>query len=139
MWAATALHFAAPLLAVVQYSNSRRLEAITQRASSILATLHNFDFTDGAYPYAGVVVDETGALFGTTYGGGSNENHCATFSCGTIFKLTPMGLSYTETSFAFNGVDGLFPYASLIRVKRVLYGTTQQSTFGSGTVFKMTF
>jgi uncharacterized repeat protein (TIGR03803 family) len=94
---------------------------------------------DGAFPYAGVVTDASGALYGTTYGGGSNENHCATFSCGTIFKLTPMGLSYTETSFAFNGVDGLFPYASLIRVKRVLYGTTQQSTFGSGTVFKMTF
>ena len=94
---------------------------------------------DGAYPYAGVVVDETGALFGTTYGGGSNENHCATFSCGTIFKLTPMGLSYTETSFAFNGVDGKLPYASLIRINGVLYGTTQQSAFGSGTVFKMKF
>jgi uncharacterized repeat protein (TIGR03803 family) len=40
---------------------------------------------NGADPAASVIVDERGALFGTTPGGGSTEG-C---SCGTVFKVTP--------------------------------------------------
>ena len=51
--------------------------------------LHSFanDGTDGYRPYAGLVIDKTGNLFGTTYSGGAN-------SYGTVFKVTPSG---TET------------------------------------------
>ena len=46
--------------------------------------LHNFDNngTDGAYPYAGLVFDTAGNLYGTTYAGGS-------YGVGTVFELTP--------------------------------------------------
>src|SRR6266478_2088200 len=39
--------------------------------------------SDGAYPYAGLVADASGALYGTTYRDGTS---CA---CGTVFKLIP--------------------------------------------------
>ena len=47
-------------------------------------TLHSFDDTDGAQPYAGLVQATNGDLYGTTYAGGANNN-------GTVFKITPSG------------------------------------------------
>jgi uncharacterized repeat protein (TIGR03803 family) len=38
--------------------------------------------TDGHYPYAGLLMDTTGNLYGTTYSGGAN-------GYGTVFKVTP--------------------------------------------------
>ena len=48
-----------------------------------LKVLHSFNGTDGAYPYAGLVFDALGNLYGTTEYGGGDCN------CGTLFKLTP--------------------------------------------------
>jgi len=45
---------------------------------------------DGGYPYAGLVLDAQGNLYGTTYGGGA-----AGF--GTVFKLTPAAATTTTT------------------------------------------
>jgi uncharacterized repeat protein (TIGR03803 family) len=102
--------------------------------------------TDGAAP-AGVIADDTGALYGTTYSGGSSTG-CYGGSCGTVFKLTPSGTGYIESilhSFQ-NGGDGSHPQAGLITdSKGVLYGTTtegggasQCQPTGCGTVFKLT-
>jgi len=45
--------------------------------------LHSFGNSgDGRNPYAGLITDSTGALYGTTYGGGANGH-------GTVFKLVP--------------------------------------------------
>jgi uncharacterized repeat protein (TIGR03803 family) len=46
--------------------------------------LYNFTGTggDGAFPYAGLVRDAKGNLYGTTSGGGANDN-------GMVYKLTP--------------------------------------------------
>jgi uncharacterized repeat protein (TIGR03803 family) len=46
--------------------------------------LHNFSFNgnDGNRPYAGLVSDAAGNLYGTTTGGGANRG-------GTVFKITP--------------------------------------------------
>jgi len=44
--------------------------------------LHTFTGTDGAYPYAGLVADAAGNLYGTTSAGG-------TFGYGVVFKLAP--------------------------------------------------
>ena len=35
-------------------------------------TLHNFENTDGAYPYAGLLRGADGTFYGTTFRGGAN-------------------------------------------------------------------
>ncbi len=45
-----------------------------------LTTLHIFDATNGAVPWAGVVQDTSGKLYGTTIGGGADSD-------GTVFSL----------------------------------------------------
>jgi uncharacterized repeat protein (TIGR03803 family) len=53
--------------------------------------LHTFNQKDGAEPYAGLVFDGSGNLYGTTYQGGAD-------GAGTVFELTPTaGGSWTET------------------------------------------
>jgi uncharacterized repeat protein (TIGR03803 family) len=44
--------------------------------------LHSFSWPDGAYPHAGLIWDEAGNLYGTTFAGGDSDY-------GTVFKLTP--------------------------------------------------
>ncbi len=50
--------------------------------------LHSFSggTTDGANPYAPLVRDSSGNLYGTTVNGGTAN---CTYGCGTIFKITP--------------------------------------------------
>ena len=43
---------------------------------------------DGGYPYAGVVVDSSGNLYGTTYGGGLAN---CTGGCGVVYEVSPAG------------------------------------------------
>jgi uncharacterized repeat protein (TIGR03803 family) len=44
---------------------------------------------DGALPYAGLIIDARGNLFGTTYQGGftGGGNSCGGAGCGTVFKV----------------------------------------------------
>src|ERR1019366_934096 len=103
--------------------------------------LHNFNSngTDGANPYAGLIFDAAGNLYGTTTVGG-------TYYYGTVFELTPTaGGGWTEKvlhSFNYNGTDGNNPQASLtIDAAGNLYGTTSGGgTYGNykGTVFELT-
>jgi uncharacterized repeat protein (TIGR03803 family) len=94
---------------------------------------------DGANPYAGMVADDHGALYGTAAVGGSGGN-------GVVFKLTPPARGRTvwiETVlYAFTGnPDGAAPIAGLIADQDgALYGTTASGGSGSnaGTVFKLT-
>ena len=103
--------------------------------------LHNFALTDGANPYAGMIFDSKGNLYGTASGGG-NTSAC-TGGCGVVFKLTPDGKGdWTETvlyAFGSQAHDGAVPLAPLIFDSAgSLYGTTQYGGDGaSGTVFKV--
>jgi uncharacterized repeat protein (TIGR03803 family) len=99
--------------------------------------------SDGATPYAGLIRDNAGNLYGATFEGGLND--CPFSSgCGTVFKLAPNG---AETILhAFSGVpsDGANSQANLFADgKGNLYGTTDQGgatqgcfeSQGCGTVF----
>ena len=97
--------------------------------------LYSFNETDGAYPEAGLILDASGNLYGTTVGGGTNGD-------GTVFELTPEGGgSWTEKVLHnFNGMDGFAPYAGLtFDTAGNLYGTnTGGGTHNDGTAFELT-
>jgi uncharacterized repeat protein (TIGR03803 family) len=86
---------------------------------------------DGLNPFAGVVRDPSGNLYGTlTYGGASGA--------GTVFKVDPAGQETILYSFT-GGADGGQSYAGLIRDSAGnLYGTTASGGSGSGgVIFKL--
>jgi uncharacterized repeat protein (TIGR03803 family) len=101
-------------------------------------TLHSFNFNgkDGFDPEAGVVFDNAGNLYGTTFYGGI-------YGYGTVFKLTPQaGGSWSERvlhSFNNNGKDGYETHAGVIvDASGNVYGTTYRGgTYGFGTVFEL--
>ena len=87
--------------------------------------LHSFGLVagDGQLPFDenGFHADKSGGLYGTTELGG--EAKCTT--CGTVFKLTPSGSSYTETVlYRFTKQkDGTEPRSSLVAdAAGTLYG-----------------
>ncbi len=86
--------------------------------------------SDGANPYAGLIRDDDGNLYGTTSAGGSSGN-------GTVFKASRNGSEVVLHSFT--GSDGATPYGGVIRDKLGnLYGTTNAGgDFGLGTIFEL--
>ncbi|HEV2380969.1 MAG TPA: choice-of-anchor tandem repeat GloVer-containing protein [Terriglobia bacterium] len=99
--------------------------------------LYNFSGgADGAYPYAGLVRDAAGNLYGTTLYGG-NTSSCVD-GCGAVFKVDPAGNETVLHTFTGGG-DGGAPYAGLILDGAGnLYGTTYGGgPYGDGTVFKL--
>ena len=78
---------------------------------------------DGQTPLAGVVLDKSGNLFGTTNSGGLYDDGFSDFG-GTAFKLTAAGQQSVLWNFG-NGADGLSPATSLIMdANGNLFGTT---------------
>ena len=105
--------------------------------------LHSFaGGSDGATPYAGLVADRSGRLYGTTVNGGTHGK-------GTVFQLTPPtgpGRAWAEVvlySFA-GGTDGANPHGDLLLDRTgTLYGTTTGGGLTylgteGGTVFRLT-
>ena len=107
-------------------------------AASKYKVLHKFTGQDGQHPYAGLIFDAKGNLYGTTRDGGSN-------SSGTVFKLTPNANgSWTESVlYSFCSLnscaDGSTPLSGLIfGATGSLYGTTAAGQGGgSGVVFQL--
>ena len=109
-------------------------------ASPSYTVLHSFTGgPDGADPYAGLIRDGAGNLYGTTAFGGAS-------GAGVAFKLTPTGTYKVLHSFT-GGADGAYPYGGLVQdAASNLYGTTtgggvankQICPSGCGVVFKLT-
>jgi uncharacterized repeat protein (TIGR03803 family) len=106
-------------------------------AAGKYGTLYKFKGgKDGSLPYAGLIFDPTGNLYGTTSEGGA-------YGYGTVFKLTLNGNgSWKESvlhSFNNDGQDGVNPYDNLIfDPTGNLYGTTfYGGTGGGGIVFQL--
>ena len=73
--------------------------------------------TDGATPYAGLILSGN-TLYGTTYAGGSENG-------GTVFAVNTDGTGFTNLhTFTGIGSDGFNPRAGLIRSGGTLFGTT---------------
>jgi uncharacterized repeat protein (TIGR03803 family) len=100
--------------------------------------LHKFNGANGANPYAGLLRDESGTLFGTTVYGG-DTNCIAPYGCGTVFKLDKTGKKETMLHRFIGIPDGESPEALLVEDKAGnLYGTTYVGgAHGLGAVFKV--
>src|SRR6202041_2058467 len=107
--------------------------------------------TDGGEPFASVIQDAAGNLYGTTSGGGDPACSLNYFpGCGVVFKLAPpaqAGGAWTETGlYSFTGgTDGGYPVGGVIQdAADNLYGTTlfggldsSYCSFDCGVVFKL--
>jgi uncharacterized repeat protein (TIGR03803 family) len=95
--------------------------------------LHSFTGgADGATPHAGLALDTSGNLYGTTTAGGASN-------LGTVFKLDTTGKETVLYSFTGGVSDGATPNAGLILdASGNLCGTTTAGgASGLGTVFKL--
>lgn len=109
--------------------------AASAAQAQTLITLHSFDVTDGANPYAGLTQGTNGSLYGTAYAGGAD-------SAGTVFKITPAGVLTTLHDFCSQGgcLDGYLPHSAPIQAANGnLYGTTDLGGANGvgGTVYKI--
>jgi uncharacterized protein YceK len=101
--------------------------------------------TDGAQPVGSLILDASGALYGTTFVGGNNCS--ANEGCGTVFGLTPPAAGQTVWTESVlhrfqGGSDGAYPSGGVITdTSGALYGATGEGgtgCYGCGTVFKLT-
>ena len=100
--------------------------------------LHSFSHNgiDGYQPFAGVILDAAGNVYGTTEGGGAHDG-------GTVFKLSPRADgTWKETvlhNFQNNGSDGYRLFGGLtLDPTGNLYGTTSLGgASNGGTVFEL--
>ena len=98
-------------------------------------TLASFTGSNGANPYAGLIMDAAGDVFGTTENGGANND-------GTVFELVKSGSGYSApvTLVTFTSSNGANPMGGLISdAAGDLFGTTSAGgPNGDGTVFEIT-
>jgi uncharacterized repeat protein (TIGR03803 family) len=101
--------------------------------------------SDGDTPFP-LIFGSDGNLYGAALFGGSGACAIGDGGCGTIFKLTPSGSSWSFSVLqAFNGNDGEEPVGVTLAANGNLYGTTENGgaastkcSDGCGTVFELT-
>jgi uncharacterized repeat protein (TIGR03803 family) len=92
---------------------------------------------DGSGPYAGLVRDPAGNLYGTTVDGGGYKCY-SDADCGTVFRVDKSGKE--KVLHRFGGKpDGAIPYGNLTRDEdgSVFGVTTQGGAYNGGTIFKL--
>ena len=95
------------------------MPAAQTRAGWTESIIHTFTGLDGAFPQGGVIMDSTGALYGTASGGGP-ISYGMVGGYGLVFKLTPSstGLPYWTETVLYNfdvSETGTRPIGELIR------------------------
>ena len=101
-------------------------------ATYSFSVLHGFTGPDGARPWASLVRDAAGNLYGTTSVGGA-------FDSGTVFKLDPKGNETVLYNFT-GGADGWFPAEGELTLDNAgnLYGAAGAGGSGRfGVVFRL--
>ncbi len=104
-------------------------------ATKAYSVLHNFagGATDGAYPYAGLIVSG-GKLYGTTYQGGL-------YNTGTVYQMDPATGAVTVLHSFHYGVltDGGYPWGPVAAgPDGKLWGTTYYGgAAGNGTLYRV--
>jgi uncharacterized repeat protein (TIGR03803 family) len=99
--------------------------------------LHGFNGANGNDPFAGLLRDAAGNLYGTTeFGGGTKCNN--SLGCGAVFKLNGMGKETVLHKFT-GRPDGDIPSSLLVKDSEGnLYGTTGSGgADGLGSIFKV--
>jgi uncharacterized repeat protein (TIGR03803 family) len=95
--------------------------------------LYDFSGTNGSYPFASLITDAKGNLYGTTQAGGAND-------AGTVFELTQNSNGeWVEGYFSLTGSPNGGSVGSLVfDADGNLYGTTPAGgTYGAGAVFEI--
>ena len=109
-------------------------------AAGKFTVLHTFTGgAGGADPFAGLIRDSAGNLYGTTYQGGGGGATCQTYDggCGVAFEYTHAGKFIVLHSFT-GGADGGWLFAPLaLDSGGNLYGTANIGGLGDGTLFKI--
>lgn len=116
-------------------------ELVNSSGSYTEQLLFNFSGAEGANPYAGLIMDSAGNLYGTTYNAGAGGR-------GTVFELVyspptiwlePGGYAM-QVLHAFAPGEGANPRAGLLMDSAGnLYGTTfNGGPYNKGTVFELT-
>jgi len=139
---------AAPLAGLLKGSDGALYGATSQGGSNHVGTVFklNIDgsgysvlrqlstlFGEGRNPQAGLLEGSDGALYGTTYAGGSN-------SVGTAFKLEKNGTLYRViVGFSSNAGDATGPQGGVaLGTKRpALWNNSKWGAYGFGTIYNL--
>jgi hypothetical protein len=116
-----------------------KLSPVTGGSAWAELVLHSFG-SDGVGPFAGVISDPAGNLYGTTY--------LSVGAAGAVFELSPPaagGRAWSEKIlYSFQPTQGMVPVGGLLRSKTGnLFGTTETgvpasgTNYSYGTVFKL--
>ncbi len=114
-----------------------KINAVTGELTTLVEFTSNGAINRGGWPYAGLVSDGSGFLWGTTSGGGSGNA-----TNGTVFKVNvTSGVLTTVVGFTGNGTSnkGAIPYGALESDGTgFFWGTTSEGgTDNYGTLFKV--
>src|SRR5579871_564292 len=107
-----------PYAATIAFIIGLGAVALPPAQAQTFSVLYNFTGgSDGGTPLAGLVIDASGNVYGTTSVGGSS-------GAGTVFKVTASGTEQVLYNFA-GGTDGANPQARLtMAAGGKIYGTT---------------
>ena len=98
------------------------------------AALYSFTGgADGAYPQSDVVLDSSGNVYGTTYGGGSASGAAG---LGVVYTIDAGGQETVLHTFT-GGADGEYPAGVVRDAAGNLYGAASGGVAGGGVVYKL--